>query len=72
MQVGFIGSGNMAGALARVAEGWADAAIRHGMPAARAATLVTEIMAGTAAVLTKTDTLTSPGGSTATDAVVRA
>jgi pyrroline-5-carboxylate reductase len=53
------------------AEAWTDAAIRHGIPAAEAATLVTETMAGTAALLTQTDTLaarravTSPGGSTA-------
>jgi pyrroline-5-carboxylate reductase len=53
------------------AEAWTDAAIRHGIPAAQAATLVTETMAGTAALLTQTDTLaarravTSPGGSTA-------
>lgn len=53
------------------AEAWTDSAIRHGIPAAQAATLVTETMAGTAALLTQTDTLalrrgvTSPGGSTA-------
>jgi pyrroline-5-carboxylate reductase len=53
------------------AEAWTDAAIRHGMPAAQAATLVRETMAGTAALLNQTDTLTlrrgvtSPGGSTA-------
>jgi pyrroline-5-carboxylate reductase len=53
------------------AEAYTDAAIRHGIPAAQAATLVTETMAGTAALLTQTDTLTlrrgvtSPGGSTA-------
>lgn len=52
-------------------EAYTDAAIRHGIPAAQAATLVTETMAGTAALLTQTDTLalrrgvTSPGGSTA-------
>jgi pyrroline-5-carboxylate reductase len=56
---------------ALVAEAWTDAAIRHGIPAAQAATLVTETMAGTAALLTQSDTLalrrgvTSPGGSTA-------
>jgi pyrroline-5-carboxylate reductase len=56
---------------ALLAEAWTDAAIRHGMPAAQAATLVTETMAGTAALLTQTDTLalrrgvTSPGGTTA-------
>jgi pyrroline-5-carboxylate reductase len=52
-------------------EAWTDAAVRHGMPAAQAATLVRETMAGTAALLNTTDTLalrrgvTSPGGSTA-------
>jgi len=52
-------------------EAYTDAAIRHGIPAAQAATLVTETMAGTAALLSQTDTLalrrgvTSPGGSTA-------
>jgi pyrroline-5-carboxylate reductase len=109
MQVGFIGSGNMAAALARrwgdpvlaaghgtrrdhrrvarapvrghqgsvpalwalIAEAWTDTAIRHGMPAPRAATLVTETMAGTAALLTQTDALAlrrpvaSPGATTA-------
>ena len=56
---------------ALLAEAWTDAAIRHGMPAAQAATLVRETMAGTAALLRTTDTLalrrgvTSPGGSTA-------
>jgi pyrroline-5-carboxylate reductase len=56
---------------ALIAEAWTDAAIRHGMPAAQAATLVTETMAGTAALLTQTDTLAlrrsvaSPGGTTA-------
>jgi pyrroline-5-carboxylate reductase len=54
-----------------LAEAWTDAAVRHGMPAAQAATLVRETMAGTAALLNTTDTLalrrgvTSPGGSTA-------
>ncbi len=53
------------------AEAWTDSAIRHGIPAAKAATLVTETMAGTAALLTQTDTLAlrrsvaSPGGTTA-------
>lgn len=53
------------------AEAWTDAAIRHGMQAAQAATLVRETMAGTAALLERTDTLalrrgvTSPGGTTA-------
>jgi len=56
---------------ALIAEAWTDAAVRHGIPAAQAATLVSETMAGTAALLTQTDTLalrrsvTSPGGSTA-------
>jgi pyrroline-5-carboxylate reductase len=56
---------------ALLAEAWTDAAVRHGMPAAQAATLVRETMAGTAALLNTTDTLalrrgvTSPGGSTA-------
>ncbi|MDA0168051.1 pyrroline-5-carboxylate reductase [Solirubrobacter taibaiensis] len=56
---------------ALIAEAWADSAIRHGIPAPLAATLVAETMAGTAALLTQTDTLTlrrgvtSPGGSTA-------
>jgi pyrroline-5-carboxylate reductase len=54
-----------------LAEAWTDAAVRHGMPAAQAATLVRETMAGTAALLNTIDTLalrrgvTSPGGSTA-------
>jgi pyrroline-5-carboxylate reductase len=52
-------------------EAWVDAAVRHGMPAAQAATLVRETMAGTAALLEHTDTLAlrravaSPGGTTA-------
>jgi pyrroline-5-carboxylate reductase len=56
---------------ALIAEAWIDAAVRHGIPADKAATLVSETMAGTAALLTHTDTLavrravTSPGGSTA-------
>jgi pyrroline-5-carboxylate reductase len=56
---------------ALLAEAFVDSAIRHGLPAAQAATLVRETMAGTAALLTETDTLalrrgvTSPGGSTA-------
>src|SRR6478735_7552527 len=56
---------------ALLAEAWTDSAVRHGMPAAQAATLVRETMAGTAALLNTTDTLalrrsvTSPGGSTA-------
>ncbi len=56
---------------ALLAEAFVDTAIRHGLPAAQAATLVRETMAGTAALLNETDTLalrravTSPGGSTA-------
>ncbi len=56
---------------ALIAEAWTDAAVRHGIPAAQAATLVSQTMAGTAALLNQTDTLalrrsvTSPGGSTA-------
>jgi pyrroline-5-carboxylate reductase len=54
-------------------EAWVDAAVRHGMPAPLAATLVSETMAGTAALLAERggDTLglrravTSPGGTTA-------
>jgi pyrroline-5-carboxylate reductase len=70
---------NVAGAVSGVgpaywalfAEAFTDTAIRHGLPAAEAATLVRETMAGTAALLNETDTLalrravTSPGGSTA-------
>jgi pyrroline-5-carboxylate reductase len=53
------------------AEAYIDSAVRHGIPAPLAATLVSETMAGTAALLAQTDTLalrrgvTSPGGSTA-------
>jgi len=55
-----------------LAEAWVDAAVRRGMPAAMATTLVTETMAGTAALLAHQggDTLglrravTSPGGTT--------
>lgn len=58
---------------ALLVEGWVDAAIRHGLPAAVAATLVTETMAGSAALLAERsgDTLglrravASPGGTTA-------
>jgi pyrroline-5-carboxylate reductase len=56
---------------ALLAEAWTDAAVRHGMPAPLAATLVSETMAGSAALLSHNDTLavrrgvTSPGGSTA-------
>jgi len=54
-------------------EAWVDAAVRHGLPAPLAATLVSETMAGTAALLAERgwDTLglrravTSPGGTTA-------
>jgi pyrroline-5-carboxylate reductase len=56
---------------ALLAEAWTDSAVRHGIPATQAATLVRETMAGTAALLTQTDTLAlrrgvaSPGGTTA-------
>jgi pyrroline-5-carboxylate reductase len=56
---------------ALVAEAWIDAGIRHGLKPDVATTLVTETMAGTAALLRERDTLavrrgvTSPGGSTA-------
>lgn len=57
---------------ALVAEAQVDAAVRHGMPAPQALTLVTEAMAGAAALLRRRgDTLamrrevTSPGGLTA-------
>jgi pyrroline-5-carboxylate reductase len=58
---------------ALVAEAWTDSAIRHGMPASQAATLVTETMAGSAALIAHRDgdtlalrrAVTSPGGSTA-------
>ena len=58
---------------ALLAEAWTDAAVRHGMPASQAATLVTETMAGTAALLTSRDgdtlavrrAVASPGGTTA-------
>jgi pyrroline-5-carboxylate reductase len=54
-------------------EAWVDAAVRHGIPAPIATTLVSETMAGTAALLAERggDTLglrrgvTSPGGTTA-------
>ena len=68
--------------LALVAEAQVDAGVRHGMPAERAAELVVQTMAGTAALLRHRgyDTLavrrqvTSPGGSTARglDALERA
>jgi len=65
---------------ALLAEAWTDAAVRHGLSAPQAATLVRHTMAGTAALLEHTDTLalrravTSPGGSTARglDALERA
>ena len=55
------------------AEAWVDAAVRHGIPAPQASVLVTETMAGTAALLRERghDTLAlrravaSPGGTTA-------
>jgi pyrroline-5-carboxylate reductase len=58
---------------ALVVEAWVDAAVRHGMPAALAARLVTETMAGSAELLAARggDTLglrravASPGGTTA-------
>ncbi len=58
---------------ALLVEAWTDAAVLHGMPAALAATLVTETMAGSAALIThrEGDTLgqrravASPGGTTA-------
>ncbi len=57
---------------ALLVEAWVDAAVRHGMPAAMAGTLVTQTMAGSAALLAERggDTLglrravTSPGGTT--------
>ena len=56
---------------ALVQEAWVDAAVRRGIPSARASELVRGTMAGTAALLETTDTLalrrgvTSPGGATA-------
>jgi pyrroline-5-carboxylate reductase len=58
---------------ALLAEAQVDAAVRHGLPAPLAARLVTETMAGTAALLVARDydtlsvrrEVTSPGGSTA-------
>ena len=56
---------------ALVQEAWVDAAVRGGIPSARASELVRGTMAGTAALLETTDTLalrrgvTSPGGATA-------
>ncbi len=57
--------------VALVAEAWADAAVRSGMPAATANQLVAATLAGAAALLERSDTLsvrravTSPGGTTA-------
>jgi pyrroline-5-carboxylate reductase len=58
---------------ALLAEGWIDAGIRHGLQPQIATTLVTETMAGTAALLRERDGdtlavrrgVTSPGGTTA-------
>jgi pyrroline-5-carboxylate reductase len=58
---------------ALLAEAWIDAAVRHGLKADVATTLVTETMAGAAALLRERDGdtlavrrgVTSPGGSTA-------
>ena len=56
---------------ALVQEAWVDAAVRRGVPPAQASELVRGAMAGTAALLETTDTLslrrgvTSPGGTTA-------
>ncbi len=57
--------------VALVAEAWADAAVKAGLPASLATSLVTETLAGAAALLREQDTLavrrgvTSPGGTTA-------
>jgi pyrroline-5-carboxylate reductase len=57
--------------VALVAEAWADAAVKAGMPAPVATELVTGTLAGAAALLAQSDTLsvrrgvTSPGGTTA-------
>ena len=57
--------------VALVTEAWADAAVRHGLPAATATELVTGTLAGAAELLRDGDTLsmrravTSPGGTTA-------
>jgi pyrroline-5-carboxylate reductase len=57
--------------VALVAEAWADAAVRAGMPATTATQLVTGTLSGAAALLEQSDTLsvrravTSPGGTTA-------
>jgi pyrroline-5-carboxylate reductase len=58
---------------ALLAEAWTDAAVRHGMPASQAATLVSVTMAGSAALLSHRDgdtlalrrAVASPGGTTA-------
>jgi pyrroline-5-carboxylate reductase len=58
---------------ALVVEAQVDAAVKHGMPAALAATLITETMAGTAELLARRDgdtlgvrrAVASPGGGTA-------
>ena len=56
---------------ALLAEAWVDAAVKSGMPAAMAGTLVREAMAGSAELMRTRDTLAmrrevaSPGGSTA-------
>ena len=57
--------------VALVAEAWADAAVKHGIPPAIATRLVAGTLAGAAALLEESDTLsvrravTSPGGTTA-------
>jgi len=59
--------------IALIAEAQVDAGVRHGLPAALAARLATETMAGTAALLAQREydtvavrrEVTSPGGSTA-------
>jgi hypothetical protein len=81
MRVGYIGSGNMASAPARgwgdpvlatgngsgrPAEAWIGAGIRHGLQPAMATTLVTETMAGAAALLRERD-----GARAAMDEVLR-
>lgn len=57
--------------VALIAEAWVDAAVKAGLPAPLAGSLVTETLAGAAALLREQDTLavrrgvTSPGGTTA-------
>ena len=57
--------------VALIAEAWADAGIKAGLNASQATALVTETLAGAAALLREQDTLavrrgvTSPGGTTA-------